>query len=244
MLDVTFGAALLAGILSFFSPCVLPIVPPYLAYLAGVSFNELSTDDLVSDKRKRIFLSAVCFVFGFSTIFVALGASASFLGQLITTYHSTLSIIAGAVIVLMGLHFLGVFRIGFLYREARFSVEQKPAGYLGSFIMGLAFAFGWTPCVGPVLASTLFVAGAEETALKGASLLAAYSLGIGIPFLIAALFAGSFINFATKFKKHMALVEKLMGLLLVIAGVFIMTGSMSVIAQWMIDTFPSFATIG
>ena len=244
MFDIGFGAAFLAGLLSFVSPCVLPIVPPYLAYLAGVSFSDLQSAEVERERARRIILSAIAFVAGFSTVFVALGATASFIGQTIAQYFGILSIIAGVIIIIMGLHFLGLFRIGFLYREARVDVRNKPAGFVGAYVMGLAFAFGWTPCVGPVLAAILFIAGAEDTALRGAGLLAVYSFGIGLPFVIAAVFASRFISWANRFKRHMATVEKAMGALLVITGLLFVTGQMSRIAQWLLDTFPAFSTIG
>ncbi|MAS06213.1 MAG: cytochrome C biogenesis protein [Ahrensia sp.] len=244
MFDIGFGAAFLAGLLSFVSPCVLPIVPPYLAYLAGVSFSDLQSAEVERERARRIILSAVAFVAGFSTVFVALGATASIVGQTIAQYFGVLSVIAGVIIIIMGLHFLGLFRIGFLYREARVDVRNKPAGFVGAYVMGLAFAFGWTPCVGPVLAAILFIAGAEDTALRGAGLLAVYSFGIGLPFVIAAVFASRFISWANRFKRHMATVEKAMGALLVITGLLFVTGQMSRIAQWLLDTFPAFSTIG
>lgn len=244
MLDISIGAALLAGLLSFVSPCVLPIVPPYLAYLAGISFSELSGDDLAPGTARRIILSSLFFVLGFTTVFVALGATASVIGQTVAQYFDTLAIVAGIIIILMGLHFIGLFRIGLLYREARFDVQNRNVGYAGAYVMGLAFAFGWTPCVGPVLAAILFVAGAEGTALRGAMLLAVYSLGIGIPFMLAAVFAGRFLGFAGRFRQHMRKIEVAMGLLLVFTGILFITGSMSYIAQWLLDTFPGFSTIG
>ena len=244
MFDIGFGAAFLAGLLSFVSPCVLPIVPPYLAYLAGVSFADLQSEEFERERARRIILSAIAFVAGFSTVFVALGATASVIGQTIAEYFNALSIVAGIIILVMGLHFLGVFRIGFLYREARVDVRSKPAGFVGAYVMGLAFAFGWTPCVGPVLAAILFIAGAEDTALRGAGLLAVYSFGIGLPFILAAVFASRFIGWANRFKRHMGTVEKAMGGLLVITGILFMTGQMSRIAQWLLDTFPAFSTIG
>lgn len=244
MLDVGFGGAFLAGLLSFVSPCVLPIVPPYLAYLAGISFSELDSDTLEAGVARRIVLSSLAFVLGFTTVFVALGATASVIGQTVAQYFDTLSIIAGVIIIIMGLHFLGIFRIGLLYREARVQVRTGGAGIASAYVMGLAFAFGWTPCVGPVLAAILFVAGAEDTAMRGAVLLAAYSLGIGIPFMLAGIFASRFISLANRFKRHMHKIEMVMGVLLVITGLLFITGQMSRIAQWLLETFPAFATIG
>ncbi|MET3792237.1 cytochrome c biogenesis CcdA family protein [Aquamicrobium terrae] len=244
MLDVSLGGALLAGLLSFVSPCVLPIVPPYLAWLAGVSFDELKTETPGAAQRRRVVVAAIAFVLGFATVFIALGATASVIGKTIAQYFDTLAIIAGILIIAMGLHFLGVFRIGMLYREARVQVDRKPAGPLGAYVIGLAFAFGWTPCVGPVLAAILFIAGSEGTALRGASLLGAYSLGIGIPFILAALFASRFLGWAARFKKHMHKVEMAMGGLLVVTGILFITGQMSAISYWLLETFPAFQSIG
>jgi cytochrome c-type biogenesis protein len=244
MLDVSVGAALLAGLLSFVSPCVLPIVPPYLAWLAGVSFDELRDEAPGAEQRRRVIVAAFAFVLGFATVFIALGATASVIGKTIAQYFDTLAIVAGILIIIMGLHFLGVFRIGMLYREARVQVDRKPAGPLGAYVIGLAFAFGWTPCVGPVLAAILFIAGSEGTALRGAALLGAYSLGIGIPFLLAAIFASRFLGWAARFKKHMRKVEMAMGGLLVFTGILFITGQMSAISYWLLETFPAFQTIG
>jgi cytochrome c-type biogenesis protein len=244
MLDVSVGAALLAGLLSFVSPCVLPIVPPYLAWLAGVSFDELRDEAPGAEQRRRVIIAAFAFVLGFATVFIALGATASVIGKTIAQYFDTLAIVAGVLIIIMGLHFLGVFRIGMLYREARVQVDRKPAGPLGAYVIGLAFAFGWTPCVGPVLAAILFIAGSEGTALRGAALLGAYSLGIGIPFLLAAIFASRFLGWAARFKKHMRKVEMAMGGLLVLTGILFITGQMSAISYWLLETFPAFQTIG
>ncbi len=245
MFDVTFAGAFLAGLLSFVSPCVLPIVPPYLCYLTGLSFNQLAGEDSAPpNSSRRIILSAVVFVLGFATVFVALGATASVVGQTVARYFDILSIVAGGIITILGLHFLGVFRIAPLFRDMRFTVERRPAGPLGAYVIGLAFAFGWTPCVGPVLAAILFVAGSTDTALRGAALLAVYALGIGLPFILAALFAPRFLAWATRFRRHLATVEKVMGGLLVLTGLLFMTGQMSAIANWMIETFPVFSEIG
>ncbi|MEP0234256.1 cytochrome c biogenesis protein CcdA [Roseibium sp.] len=244
MLDVSIGAAFLAGLLSFVSPCVLPIVPPYLCYLAGVSVAELKGETATAATSRRIVLSSVAFVLGFSVVFVALGATASVIGQSIARYFDTLSIIAGIIIIIMGLHFLGLFRIALLFREARVQVERKPPGLLGAFVMGLAFAFGWTPCVGPVLAAILFMAGSTGSTGQGGLLLAAYALGIGIPFILAAAFASQFLGWASRFRKHMGTVEKVMGAFLVLTGLLFVTGQMSTIAFWLLEAFPVFSQIG
>ncbi|MCX2721121.1 cytochrome c biogenesis CcdA family protein [Roseibium salinum] len=244
MLDVSLGAAFLAGLLSFVSPCVLPIVPPYLCYLAGVSVDELKGTAETTGSGRRIIAAAIAFVLGFTVVFVALGATASVIGQSIARYYDILSYVAGAIIIVMGLHFLGVFRIGLLFREARIHVESKPAGLAGAFLMGLAFAFGWTPCVGPVLAAILFVAGSSDTTWYGAGLLAVYALGIGLPFILAAAFAGRFLQLSGRFRKHMGIVEKVMGGFLVLTGLLFITGQMSAIAFWLLESFPVFSQIG
>ncbi len=244
MFDVTYGGAFLAGLISFVSPCVLPIVPPYMAYLAGLTFDELQSEERSAEATRRLILAAIGFVLGFTTVFVALGATASVIGQSIARYFDILAIVAGAIIIVMGLHFLGVFRIALFYREARVQVNRKPTGVLSAYIMGLAFAFGWTPCVGPVLAAILFVAGAEGTAGRGAALLAVYSLGIGLPFLLAAVFATRFLGWAARFKRHMHKVEMAMGGILVLTGILFITGQMVEIANWLLETFPAFQNIG
>lgn len=246
MFDISIAGAFMAGLLSFLSPCVLPLVPPYLCFLAGVGIGELSgsSGQLEARQSRRIVMMAGAFVLGFTTVFVALGATASTIGAVVTAYFETLSIIAGALILVMGLHFLGWLRIPLLYREARFQTERKPASMVGAYLVGLAFAFGWTPCVGPVLATVLMVAGAEGTAARGATLLAAYSLGIGVPFLLAAVFAGPFLNLMARFRRHMPVVEKAMGAALVVTGLLFMTGTMPVLAGWLLQTFPALGTIG
>jgi cytochrome c-type biogenesis protein len=219
-------------------------VPPYLAYLAGLTFDELKDENRGRESTRQLISAAVAFVLGFTTVFVALGATASVIGQSMARYFDILSIVAGVVILVMGLHFLGVFRIALLYRDTRVQVNRRPAGVAGAYIMGLAFAFGWTPCVGPVLAAILFVAGAEATAGRGALLLAVYSLGIGLPFLLAAVFATRFLGWAARFRRHLPKVEMAMGAILVLTGILFMTGQMAVIANWLLETFPVFETIG
>lgn len=242
-LDVSAGGAFIGGLLSFASPCVLPLVPPYLAYMGGVSIDDLRGEGKTA-VRWRVLVAALAFVAGFSTVFVALGATASFVGQAVGAYAQTLGYVAGVLIVVMGLHFLHVIRIPLLDRTARVDVAQKPASLIGAYAIGLAFGFGWSPCVGPVLTAILLMAGAEESAAEGAKLLLIYSLGIGVPFLIAAMFASAFMRAVARFKARLALVEKIMGAFLVVAGVLIFTGQMATIAFWLIETFPVLGKIG
>lgn len=240
-LNISVIGAFVGGLLSFLSPCVLPLVPPYLCFLAGVSFEELTSEKPQAGTR-RVFLTALAFVLGFTTVFVALGATASLIGQTLTRYLHILSIFAGVIILVMGLHFLGVFRLTWLYTDARVEVKRKPPGMIGGYLVGLAFAFGWTPCVGPVLAAILFMAGAEDTAWRGAGLLFMYSLGIGLPFLVASLFAGPFVQAMKAMRAQMGVIEKVMGALLVVTGILFMTGQMSTIGNWMLQTFPWLGT--
>ena len=244
-LEVSIGAAMLAGIISFLSPCVLPLVPPYLCFISGMSLEELAQpNETVEQRWRSTMLAALLFVLGFTTVFVLLGASASAAGQLLQSHLTTLAKIAGAFIILMGLNFLGVFKIGLLKREARYHTQAQPTSLIGAYAIGLAFAFGWTPCIGPVLATILSIAASEQDVAKGAGLLAVYSLGLGIPFLLAAAGVGSFIVFQRRFRKHLMAVERLMGVLLVITGVMFLTGSMQDISYWLIEQFPSLTTIG
>ncbi|MBL4600748.1 MAG: sulfite exporter TauE/SafE family protein [Rhizobiaceae bacterium] len=243
-LDISYFAAFVAGLISFVSPCVLPIVPPYLCFIAGMSMDELAKSRENNAAYKKVIAASVAFVMGFATVFVALGASASFIGGFVTRHLDTLSMVAGVIIIILGLHFLGVFKIGLLYREARVHVERKPAGLIGSYVVGLAFAFGWTPCVGPVLAAVLFAAGAEGSALHGALLLLAYALGIGIPFILASFFVVPFMGWMRRFSKHLGKVEKVMGGMLVLTGILFITGQMNTLSYLLLDWFPSLGRIG
>ena len=241
-MDVSFAAALAAGLLSFLSPCVLPLVPPYLSFLAGTSLDELQAGGDWGVRRRAI-LTALLFVAGFSTVFVLLGATASALGQVIRQYLDVLSTVAGLAIIAMGLHFLGLFRIGLLYREARFTVDRS-IDVWGAYLMGLAFAFGWTPCIGPVLAAILAVAGAEASVARGAALLAAYSAGLGLPFMAAALAMGPFVGFLKRARSRFAMVEKAMGGLLVLTGIAFLTGWITTASFWLLEAFPALGRLG
>ena len=243
MVDVSIPAALIAGLISFLSPCVLPLVPPYLVYLSGLSLERFADAEPEPRVRRETVLGAALFVLGFSTVFVALGASASAIGGLIRVYADVLAKAAGVAIIVMGLHFLGVFRLGFLMREKRVAVA-KPAGLWGAYVMGLAFAFGWTPCIGPILAAILAVAASEATVAKGAGLLAVYSLGLGIPFLLAAFAVEPFAAFLARFRAHLGKMEMAMGALLVLTGIAFLTGFIASASYWLLETFPALGRIG
>jgi cytochrome c-type biogenesis protein len=243
MNNVPISAALIAGILSFLSPCVLPLVPPYLIYLTGASIEHVAHDEIAASSRRAVMISAMLFVLGFSTVFVALGATASLIGTVIRAWSAELSIAAGVVIVLMGLHFLGLTRIGLLMREGRLSIP-KPVGLWGAYVMGLAFAFGWTPCIGPILAAILSMAAAEATVAKGAGLLAVYSAGLGLPFLAASFMIERFSSLFARMKRHLATVERAMGVLLVVTGIGFLTGSVSAVSIWLLEIFPSLQNLG
>ena len=199
--DISLAAALFAGLLSFLSPCVLPLVPPYLVYLAGTSLERLAGAEPEPAVRPDTVLAALLFVAGFSTVFVAFGASASAIGALVQAWSAELAVVAGIVIIVMGLHFLGLTRLAVLMREKR-APMARPVGLWGAYVMGLAFAFGWTPCIGPILAAILAVAASKETVAKGAGLLAVYSAGLGIPFVLAALAIEPCAAFIAHFKRH------------------------------------------
>ena len=241
--DISIFAALVAGLLSFLSPCVLPLVPPYLVYLAGTSLERLADEESEPRVRWETVGAAALFVAGFSTVFVLLGASASVVGAFVRVYAYELAIAAGVIIIVMGLHFLGLTPVAWLMREKRFAVA-KPVGLWGAYVMGLAFAFGWTPCIGPILAVILAIAASRDTVATGAGLLAVYSLGLGIPFLAAAFAVERFAAFLARFRRHLPLVEKTMGGLLVLTGIAFLTGFVSEASYWLLEAFPALGKIG
>jgi cytochrome c-type biogenesis protein len=244
-LEVTYIGALLAGVLSFLSPCVLPLVPPYLAFIGGTTFDQLAGEDETPPHvYQTVVLSSVAFVLGFTTVFVMLGATATAAGQLLAANMPLLSKIAGVIIIIAGLHFLGLIHLPILHREARYHADARPAGLLGAYVIGLAFAFGWTPCIGPVLAAILAIAAGQDSVSTGVSLLLVYSLGLGIPFIAAAFALKPFMRTMARHRNKLAIVEKLLGAFLVLTGILFLTNSMTLIAAWILETFPGLAKIG
>ncbi len=240
--DVGYMGAFLGGLIAFVSPCVLPIVPLYLCYVAGVSLDELTNEDDVRVSRRKVFVSVLLFVLGFSTIFVLMGATATALGQVILAYRSIFEIIAGTIIIIMGLHFLGLFRIGFLAREAHLEVKTGQATFIGAYLIGLAFGFAWSPCVGPVLATILNLAATRDSVWEGVILLAFFSAGLGIPFILAGWFTNVFLGMMKGLRRHMGLIEKVVGVFLIIVGILFLTGDFfawsAEAGGWLLDTFP------
>ena len=232
--------ALLAGVVSFLSPCVLPIVPPYLAYMSGVSLGDLSE----GKGRNRAMMPAVFFVMGLSTVFLLLGFTASAIGSLFLEYQSWFNTLAGLLVMLFGAHFVGVYRIGFLDREARLDAGDRGGSAFGAYVLGLAFAFGWTPCIGPQLGAILSLAASEASTSRGTLLLAVYALGLGVPFLLVAMFLPRLGGLMGWMKRHMQSIERLMGLLLWTIGLLMLTGGFSSFSFWLLETFPSLALLG
>lgn len=234
--------ALVAGLLSFLSPCVLPIVPPYLAYMGGVSVTEMGETDAAT--RRRVLLAAVFFVLGLSTVFLLMGISLSALGRALGAYRGTLEKLAAVVIMIFGAHFIGVYRIRFLDREARIETGDQGGSVFGAYILGLAFAFGWTPCLGPVLGTISSMAATADSVARGTALLVLYALGLGLPFLVVAAFFPRLRGAMSWMKRHMGRIEKISGLLLWTVGLLMLTGSLGDLSYWLLETFPALATLG
>ncbi|WP_417247646.1 cytochrome c biogenesis CcdA family protein [Celeribacter sp.] len=232
--------ALTAGIASFISPCVLPIVPPYLAYMSGISMGEMQDG---SGARKAV-IPALMFVLGLSTVFLFLGFTASAFGAFFLQNQVLFGRISGAVIIILGLHFLSVYRIPLLDREARLDAGDRGGSAFGAYVLGLAFAFGWTPCIGPQLGAILSIAAQEGSVARGTSLLAVYALGLGLPFLLSAIFITRAMGVMNRLKRHMGMIEKVMGVMLVVVGVMLLTGAFSRFSYWLLETFPVLATVG
>ena len=231
--------ALAAGLLSFLSPCVLPIVPPYLAYMSGISLP-----DLQGKARTGALLPAMFFVLGLSTVFLLMGFTASTLGAFFLQYQEVFARISGIVVLVFAAHFLGLFRIPLLDRDIRLSGGDNGGSAVGAYVLGLAFAFGWTPCIGPQLGAILSLAAQEGSVSRGTLLLAIYAMGLGVPFLLSALFIQRATRLMTRVKRHMRLIERAMGLLLLAVGLALLTGAFSAMAYWLQETFPALSLVG
>ena len=235
------SVALLAGVISFLSPCVLPIVPPYLAYLSGMSVGEISDD---GRGRNRATISALFFVLGLSTVFIILGFAASAFGAFFLQNQVLFAQISGVVVIIFGLHFLNVFRIPFLDQAARLEAGDQGGSAFGAYVLGLAFAFGWTPCIGPQLGAILTLAATEASVSKGTFLLGVYAAGLGIPFLLAALFMSRAIGLMNRLKRHMLTIERVMGGLLIAVGLALVTGAFTRFSWWLLEAFPALQYLG
>ena len=244
-LSISFGGAAIAGLLSFFSPCVLPLVPFYLCYLAGITMEEFKADGRFSTQIKRkLVLNTIFFSLGIVTIFLLMGLAASSIGQLFRDFKTELSWLAAAILSIFALHFLGLFKLSFFQSEFRISTSLTPSKFLGSYIMGLAFGFGWTPCVGPALATVLFIAADTESMMQGGLLLITYGLFMTSPFVVASFFSQAFVAIIQRNRRFMQYFEKSMGVFLLLFAALIASNNMSVISIWLIETFPNLATIG
>ena len=233
--------AAVAGLLSFLSPCVLPIVPPYLAYMGGVSVSDME-DEAAS--RKRVLQAAAFFVLGISTVFLLLGFAFSALGRMFLQVQDWFTIVAGIVVMIFGAHFIGIYRIGFLDREARMETGDRGGSAFGAYVLGLAFAFGWTPCLGPILGTILGLAASEASVTRGTVLLAAYAVGLGLPFLLVAAFFPRLNGQMAWMKRHMDRIERISGLLLWTVGLMMLTGQFTAFSWWLLERFPALATLG
>ena len=239
--SIGFATAFVAGVISFLSPCVLPLVPGYLSFVAGTSLETLRDE---ARSRLQAMAYAVCFVLGFSAVFISLGASATALGSLLLTWRYELGLVAGIVVLAFGLHLAGLLPIPFLEREARFQGEIRGGRVVGAFLLGVAFAFGWTPCIGPVLGVILTMSASTADLRTGTSLLAVYSLGLGLPFLLAAMFTDVLLERLRQLSRTGRKLQRAAGVLLAIVGVLMITGQMEALAYWLLETFPGLATIG
>lgn len=242
--SVSLFTAFVAGIVSFISPCVLPIVPGYLSFISGINVSKFKNQDTPRDQARRVAITSLAFVLGFSTVFVLLGAAATLVGYYLQQYKRLLGMVGGAVIIVLGLHMMGILRIKWLLGEMRAEVRQKPIGLVGAYVVGLAFAFGWTPCIGPILAGILLYASQQETVTQGVVLLSAYSAGLGIPFILAGLAVNWFFAASARLKTQMRKVEIVSGALLIGVGLLLLTDRLSVIAQWFTRMFPGLAALG
>ncbi len=230
--NVSIFVALSAGFISFLTPCILPLIPSYLAFITGISLEELQAEVNLKRIRKKVIGNSLMFILGFSVIFIALGASATFIGTFLSDHIRWFEIVGGAVVIILGLHFAGVFKLKFLEREKKFHMQKKPLGYLGTALVGMAFGAGWTPCVGPILGAILTMAATTQDIIKGIVLLIFYSIGLGIPFLISGIIIHKFFEYFKTIRKYFKIITAAGGVLLVIVGVLLISGYFSSISSY------------
>ena len=242
--SVSLFGALVAGLISFISPCVLPIVPGYLSFISGINVTQMKGDARPQGMARRVGITSLAFVLGFSTVFVTLGAAATLVGYYLQQYKRELGMVGGVIIIILGLHTAGILPIKWLLYEKRAEVKTRPLGLLGAYVVGLAFAFGWTPCIGPILGAILLYASQQATVTEGVLLLSAYSLGLGIPFVLSGLAINEFFAAFGRIRRHMKAVEYVSGALLVGVGVLLMTDRLAVLAQYFAKLFPALTRIG
>lgn len=241
-IEISYLVAVVSGMFSFLSPCVLPLVPAYICFITGNSYQDVSEGEKIA--KWAMFWPAVAFVLGFSTVFIALGAGASAVQGVLQEYKEIFAKISGVMIMILGLHFAGIIKLSFLYKEARFQTSGEQKGLIGAYVIGLAFAFGWTPCIGPILATILTLAATQEHFSQGVALLAVYSLGLGVPFIIASVAINKFLRASSRVKKHMRTIELVIGVLLLVTGLAIFTGSLQSFGFYLIEAIPWLAEIG
>ena len=238
MTEVSIFVAFAAGVFSFLSPCVLPLIPSYLSFVSGVSLDEMRSEQGRTRVRWRVVLNSLAFIVGFSLVFVSLGASASFLGGLFLSYRNAIRILGGVFIVLVGLYLIGAFKIGALERYLQFDLKDKPAGYLGSILVGITFAVAWTPCVGPILGATLALASTADDVGRGTLLLSSYAAGLALPFFLSALAINSFLQFSQQIRRHISVIHVAGGVLLIIAGLLLITDYMTLLNAYVLRFTP------
>jgi cytochrome c-type biogenesis protein len=238
MTDVSIFVAFAAGIFSFLSPCVLPLIPSYLSFVSGVSLDEMRGDQAPTDVRSRVVLNSIAFIVGFSLVFVSLGASASFLGSLFLGYRNLIRILGGLFILAVGFYLIGLFKIAALERYLQFNLKDKPAGYLGSVLVGITFAVAWTPCVGPILGAILALAGTSGEVSRGTLLLTTYAAGLALPFFLSALAIDSFFQFSQSFRRYIQTIHVMGGVLLVVVGILLLTDYMTFLNSYVLRFTP------
>jgi len=235
MNDISLSLAFLAGVLSFLSPCVLPLIPSYVSFITGISFKDLTVG---TDRKKIHYLTitnSIAFIFGFSTVFIALGVSSSAVGSFFFQYMDMIRIIGGVLVIIFGFFIAGILKLDFLMIQKKISLSGKPAGYIGTFVVGMTFAAGWSPCIGPILGTILVYAGSKGSALYGFQLLAAYSLGLGVPFFLSALAINVFLSYSPKLAKFMRVIMLISGLLLIVFGILLLTDQIRALTRLLPD---------